>query len=244
MDLEEIAKILHSHLDGLEELINNAKYYCEDYKYDDQVLDDILELKDESGATWYDSGATKLVLAYADLPHYVVKIPFVGCKVYDCDENDNYDLVNDASFDYNFADASHGELNLEHSWDYCEAEEKIYQKASNHLKNLFVETIYVCSIGGHPIYVSPEMVDEFYWEDADNASEESIKLAKKMCSAKKNFFLADEIVSVIIEQQGKEIAQEMMKFIAQYSLNDFHTNNLMYDSDGILKFIDYAGYNE
>lgn len=246
MKLQEIADIILNHFDGLQSYIDEAVYYDEDDYNEDQLLENINILKSESEAQWCESGATKFVFGFTDLPGYVVKIPFRGCRVFeetdDFDDEYLYYMSDDKSFSYAHADPTHGDLHLENDWDYCEAEEKIYAAAPDCIKNVLVKTTYVCSIGDNPIYVSEEMISEFNWEDAGYTSKKSQDLAHSIANG--FYSLTEEILSVIIEQQGIQAANELVKFIKEYGLNDFHAGNLMYDDDSVLKFIDYAGYNE
>lgn len=213
--------------------------YCPHYRddYYDEIIEDdgwvIFDLiANEVGAEWVRSGASKVVFAFAEYPDVVVKIPFIGNGVYD---DNNIFLYEDHIFD-GVQNCWGGE-----SWNYCQYEADLYKEACKRdLGRFFFSTEELCTIGDTQFYVSDRANTEFEYGIV-TPSGDSWNKAKW---AYKTSPINEDCLAVLYEQNPTDEVDELIDFLNEYYLNDFHWGNLGYNDDNYLCLLDYSGYKE
>lgn len=197
---------------------------------------------DDCDAFWGDPdisdvkyGCSKVVLFYHYLEDYVLKIPFLG----ECTEDGVYN---------NFTNATCGSEN-ENNWDYCRAEEIIYELTCGEgLGDLFCGTRYLCDIQGFPVYVS-EMSENALDEDAMPHHSSAAGLAyieSKRQEPGKQFYYApadmdDDTIGMFYDSWGKELTDKLLDFLVDNDIRDCHNGNVAF-RDGKIRLIDYSGF--
>ena len=197
---------------------------------DDVIRSNVLdELKEDCSE--FDCGATKLVLWFASIPDYVIKIPFNGYVIGKYDEYT--DKWNDTYIPFKGADGK---------WDYCQREVSLYAKAKEkNVDMFFLETILVGEVDNHPIYIQKEGED-YYYKDHEDLSYDEIANSKALCRDAGVPCLKENWILDAIQCYGLLKVKEFLKFIHDNKINDLHSNNLgYYENKPII--IDYAGYD-
>lgn len=168
----------------------------------------------------YDQGATKGVLIFKDL-NCVLKIPF------------------DGSGGEWFIGARTGDESYE--WDYCAAEEYCYLQAKkSYLQDFFLETKYVFSVQGRPIYQQP--FAEMFSGIANSCSSiEEYESTKSTIQTGYQIFNLPWQVDAFM-YYGKIFFDKIMNFIEDFDISDLHGGNLGY-VNGQPVLVDYASFN-
>lgn len=204
--------------------INKADYEPIDYLDELWNLDDIYDIK---------YGSSKAVLFCNFLDEYVLKIPFLGEMVLGvkCERFKN-------------ADISHN------SWDYCEAEAKIYKSAcEDGISNLFCGIELLCQINNFPVYIAEKCtstLDENF--DLYNSSEDGIRYARAKSEKNKDKFLVrkpgdmeEEVVGLFYDSWGEKNTDKLLDFLVDNDVSDCHNGNVGF-KDGKIRLIDYSGF--
>lgn len=187
------------------------------------------ELAEMVGASWCESGASKIVFSWDDIPEIVVKVPFLGNGIFNADDHLLY------SFDDFYAAPGTD------SSDYCNAEAEIYAEAAvRELDNFFCSTEFICELYGIKFYASTKAVS-YYEGPRLDISDNSRKKAQDTDS--RELHLTDEFLSILYEQNEEEDVKRLIDFLCDMDANDFHFGNVGY-VDGHFKFLDYSGFNE
>ena len=198
---------------------------------------------DDCDAFWSDpdisdvkSGCSKVVLFYRYLGDYVLKIPFLG------------EYMDDGIY-INFTNATCGSED-ENNWDYCRAEEAIYELACGEgLGDLFCGTRYLCDIQGFPVYVS-EMSESALDEDATPHHSSAAGLtyikSKRQEPGKQFYYAADmsdDTIGMFYDSWGKELTDKFLDFLVDNDIRDCHNGNVAF-RHGKIRLIDYSGFYE
>lgn len=191
-----------------------------------------------------DLGASKIVLFFEEFDDVVIKIPFTGQYM-----NGEYE-------EFSYAGMNIPSGCLYHDWDYCEAEEAIYQEILSEypeLADFFCETEYLMSIQDHPIYVQDRVknitaqMDESEYVEKYSPSKKSIKIVDENFQ-ETSFFSSDwdtflAIFGVACDKCGFDLVKDLCDFCDEY-IEDIHDSNFGFNSDGIIKIFDYCGFND
>lgn len=195
---------------------------------------------DDCDAFWGDPdiddvkyGCSKVVLFYYYLGDYVLKIPFLG----KCAKDGTY---------HNFTNAIYGSEN-ENNWDYCRAEEIIYELACREgLGDLFCGTKYLCDIQDFPVYVS-EMSESALDEDVmpHHSSAAGLTYIKSKRQEKQFYYapmdMDDDTIGLFYDSWGKELTDKLLDFLVDNDIRDCHNGNVAF-RDGKIRLIDYSGF--
>lgn len=214
-------------------------------------------------------GATKAVF---DIPQrdYVVKVPFNGgesshAPSYNSDE-DSWRSSDCRFTKFSFADRNSGEGS---SWDYCEQEAIIYNKAVQlGIGDMFAGTIKIAEANYYPIYASERAETYSQVDYGTTSSNETIrhifadvkpyypegsklyKIGKqfmKECDATEEFSIPNrmslEFLGYMINYYGEDKILTLCDFLDKNRLNDFHSSNVGFIGDRPV-LIDYSGFYE
>lgn len=191
------------------------------------------------------AGESKCVLFFQKISNlgYCVKIPFLGYE----DEDENGELYRS---NYRYANyifrAWNDYREKTSSWDYCDVEAFISNKAKEwHVDNFFAHTYYLCEINHHPIYVS---------ELADSTMESNCDYYKSLTyndSYNKGLELKFENYCVIdnyslgffVDNYGEEAVKRFLSFLDRFNIGDLYENNIGF-RNGFIKLIDYSDFND
>lgn len=228
MEISEIIKVF-KELDDLDFIELTSENYNENILYTlDKAVEDNLLPKYE-----YFEGASKLVLHFCDTD-YVIKIPFSGSLQYTYEDED------DEEGDYNFIEfcGAEGE-----GWDYCNSEVIRFQWAKNEkVEKCFLETEYICSIDGYPIYIQ-QLATPYTSLECDNTEfrEDELKKTSKICETNYLKCFNVDWLTDVREYYGEAFLIKLLNFVKNYGISDLHNGNLGY-IDNRPVIIDYAGY--
>lgn len=201
-------------------------------KFTTTIFHDIMENAEDYRISKYDVGATKAVI-FLKNADFVVKIPFTGD---DDNEYDEYIAFSGA------ADGGEG-------WDYCKAEQNIYNEAVDEgVSQFLLETKYIGDVNGYPIYVQPickEYVSSSYpvpsTEEYSKSSEELSHhdIYADDINSMFAFYVYCEIIS------GDRTYDELRRFqrFANDEISDIHNHNIGF-KDNHMVILDYSGFNE
>lgn len=237
---------------------------------DDTVCDLATALSEDfKEAVRYFMGATKAVF---DIPQrdYVVKVPFNGGEP-DYASSYNSDESSWRSSDYQFtkfsyADRDSGEGS---SWDYCEQEAIIYNKAVRlGIGDMFAGTVKIAEANYYPIYASEraeaysqvdygttssnETVRHIFANVKPNHPEDSelYKIGERFmeeCDEAEEFSIPNkmslEFLGYMINYYGEDKVLTLCDFLDKNYLNDFHCSNVGFIGDRPV-LIDYSGFYE
>lgn len=202
-------------------------------------------------------GVSKVVFNIPEIAElgYVVKIP---CTYAVSDDFDFYTRIIDDGDYFTHANSIFHNNNMINSitdssldnntneenarWDYCLTEARITNLIENSsIEKFFAKTYYLCDVHGYPIYIQEQMVG---YTGCERFSEKTKERAKRYNSLIHNFENA-HVALYFIENWGDvpELV-DFLQFIEKASINDLHTGNMMYDSNGKLRLIDYSGFGE
>lgn len=218
----------------------------------------------------YFIGATKAVF---DIPErdYVIKIPFNGGEREYSSEYVDEDGETCYGAEYKFemfecADHDSGEGS---SWDYCEQEEAIYNKAvALGIGDMFAGTIRIANVHGYPIYASEKAESYSQVNYGSSSSSDTVRnifssinkceveeselyqIGEQFmgeCDEMEDFSSPDrmnlEFLGYMIKYYGKGKVRTLCEFLYENKLNDFHSSNVGFIGDSPV-LIDYSGFFE
>lgn len=126
------------------------------------------------------------------------------------------------------------------SWDYCEEEVYLYNKAVEWgIEDAFAQTMLFDVIDSNPVYLQKKIACR---DDRKISSKES-KEAYKKSFGTNGYELGEALGSVMLEKCGYDFTSELIRFIETYEISDLHYGNWGFDGDAP-KIFDYAGYHE
>lgn len=201
----------------------------------DIYWDDIMERVHADNVNY---GASKAVFWFDELSDYVIKIPIMG----------DYDSFNEDYRDYTGAHFSLDTKSDYEDWDYCAAEESVYNyiKTHNpHLAKFFAAVFYLDSNShGVPIYAA-EKIDRtlhntWFLETSDNSKHKADEI--------RNAYgyiggLGHYAISLFYDQYPENDVNELLNFIIDAGIDDLHGANLGLTNDGKLVIIDYSNFD-
>lgn len=237
MDKEFLTDFIYSHFGkcDLSTLQEAAWCYKCNFDFDDYTY---YNLKTKVSADWVENGCSKLVFGFSDLKkdgkEYVIKIPFFGQRYFEEEEWHQYD--------YEFAGSCH--IELEQDWNYCEAEEKIYQKSVEWgLSDIFAATEYICSIGDVQFYAS-ELVGYSFNNDAYLDCSKELKEDSQSFSKYSHARISRIAFRPILLQYGEDFCCDLIDFLETYDIDDIHDSNVGTTDDGSFKILDYSNFRD
>ena len=181
-----------------------------------------ISAKKES-AVKYACGATKGVLIFENLG-FVIKIPFI------------YD---------EYGEDLRGAYLTEDGWNYCEQEEKIYNKIEEpEFKQMFLKTEKLTNIHGFPIYIqdyADSITKNIDKNNGSSHSQEDNKRVDSIIEENDFSYINTEWEADVLTKYGKEFYIDFKKKISKYEIDDLRGDNVGY-KDGMPVIIDYAGF--
>lgn len=178
----------------------------------------------------YHVGATKFVLI-PEHGDFIIKIPFNSNIIRD-EDGEEVDTIEFYRANGNFND-----------WDYCAVESERYNIAQGYgFERYFAPTIYIGQIRDWPIYIQPKC---FVLNEAKNCSNESRAKAKEITyNSCFNYLKIDyDWLGYIVENNGEDEAEALVRFLYQNNWDDFHHSNVgFYQGQPVI--FDYSDYNE
>lgn len=234
-------------------------------KFDDVCLDGVLtELnwwrvivqnikREPSHSVHVANGVSKCVFLFDDFPDIVVKIPFTGAGFEDEDNEDEDEEEHDLYEDYSGASMCCGNHRLERDWDYCEAEEQIYQDAAlAGVSDFFAETACIGMIDNHPIYVQERAsvyYDHYKSYQALYTSCQITKICLRIASKSGGSLTFEDCWTVnriwlaeFAKVWGDQAAVKLLNFLKIEEVEDLHSENLGFIG-GKPVIIDYSSFN-
>lgn len=237
-NLDEFETFVRERFSKLDSVQLESLRWYDAWYYDscevDGCFDDISDLV---GATIY-FGCTKAVFLFSAYPQYVVKIPFVGVRYWD-----NEDDSDEPSY-------VESEALFRNCEDYCAKEEEVYSAAQlDEVEDIFAETHFLGRLGEVKLYVAECVGTSFFGFSDDDVSDDSRNKSieiKEKCGISKwdGYSSVFEYLPIIIEQYGAEFAEKLVAFCQDGCINDLHHGNVAWNDKGEFKFIDYSGYSE
>lgn len=172
-----------------------------------------------------ECGATKLVII-PNCGDYVIKIPFTNS--YRAIETDEEDIL---------------ELDRLCCVDVMEDEQTIYERASSLMKEILLPNIYIGNVGALPIYIQKKIK-----ETCEDVEERTDKIPHNIDSCRyifrrtKGDKFSSLFLSSLINCYGISKTLSLSKE-ASYRIDDLHTGNYGYLSNGRPVIFDTGGYN-
>ena len=210
-------------------------HYINDGCEDDDWFEDF---KWEQEADYEAHGCSKIVLFYDELPHWVVKIPFMGEYI---EDEDVYKEFVGGNANFPIAQKN----------DYCAGEVYITQEAERWgLEEMFAKTYYLADFNGYPVYVS-EKVSNSYWDGVCRRSWQdevsSRRIAQSIKSSHKGFLdnshMDERVLAHFIDIYGELETYDLLSFIRDMGIDDLHNGNIGFTKDMRIKILDYSGYD-
>lgn len=210
-------------------------YHC---LYDTCEDDDWFEdFKWEQEADYEAHGCSKIVLFYRELPHWVIKIPFMGCYYEDEDIYEEFTGGN-----INFP--------IEQKNDYCAGEVYITQEAKKYgLEEMFAKTYYLADFNGYPVYVSEKVVNSYWdgasrsWQDENSSREIARNIETSHRNLLDNIWMNERALAHFIDIYGELKTYDLLSFIKDMGISDLHDGNIGFTKDMQIKILDYSGYD-
>lgn len=209
------------------------------YVYDGCEDDDWFEdFKYEQEADYVRHGCSKIVLFYDELPHWVIKIPFMG--EYN-EEDDSYQKFVGGNANFPIAQEN----------DYCAGEAYITQEAEQYgLGEMFAKTYYLADFNNYPVYVS-EKIEDSYWDGCRKRKWQNIfsskEIARSIESSHRGLLddthMGESVLAHFIDIYGKFKTYDLLSFIRDMGINDLHNGNIGFTKDMQIKILDYSGYD-
>ena len=209
---------------------------------DDMVDTDYIS--DICNADWVQSGCTKVVLGYDNIPDWVIKIPIFGYKPYYFDEVDKPE--EDEYID--FCNADYHNIGCSCN-NYCEAEQIYYEQAVDQgLAKFFAGTYFLFYINGIPVYISEWAGNNIFgirWKFKDTESSDKASFLYE-CSRNtlEKARLHLSTLSYFVDEYGEDDVAELLSFIEFYQIEDLHNGNIGLDRNKKIKIIDYSSFYE
>ena len=181
-------------------------------------------------------GASKLVIVPLN-ENFVIKVDMTGTYDWNAEE-EKYELIDT--------------LNMDES--SLPEEERLYNNASNELKQILVPVHYVFDYNRKiPVYVQEKYnmnLNDIYEEDLDpfydgevngvmpKSVEARIKELADTCYLRDHQYF---IYNIWLKRFGFSTTMKIAKELIDYS--DLHNGNMAVMNDGVVKICDYAGYD-
>ena len=135
--------------------------------------------------------------------------------------------------------------------DYCKIEADNFAEAEvRGLDPYFAAEYKVMNYHGMPIYAQErisityydsdrydEPVDDDYWGEIEYVIN-NLGATREMCELADN----EAFVEDLCEYSGADF-EDLLNFIAEFSITDLHDENVGYDKNGCPKLIDYSGFH-
>ena len=221
---QQIMKILDALQDCIFEELNSTN-----------CRENIVDLADHtvfSGVEWA-AGVTKVVLFPRGM-EIVVKIPFMG------------EGFSDGSFTF-FEGAFEPD-----GWDYCKVESILFETAETegeYLSDYFLETEYIGSVHGHPIYIQERGVtlDDTKpnnW-DEDQPKEQLIRNdeIRRFCNKRMLKCFNPTWIADFIDYYSEASFLVLERFLRNNDISDLHSENIGYSLAGVPVIIDYSSFH-
>lgn len=188
-------------------------------------------------ADYYRHGCSKLVLFYDDLPHWVVKIPFLG----ECWGEDDIQYFQYADLD---------NLYLIDENDYCAAEAYLAEETCKYgLESMFALTYFLTTINGVNIYISENIENNYYSMNKqaykhDNSVSQAQWLRDSYCKTHtEKYVLTIEDLAFFVDNYGLPQTELLIAFLTDYAIEDLHHGNIGFDEKGNIRIIDYSSFH-
>lgn len=241
MNFDEAKKFVEEKFHDVDSIfLCNALIYSDEdevgYEKDCYQHELYNKLKGKIDALWFEYGCSKIVFGFRELENYVVKMPFFGQWI---------EKYNSTTNDYDIVYKKYKYCSKNNPNDYCRKESEVYKMLQKDgLANLAFGTYFLFYIGDVPVYMS-EMCEKNGLDSSEcyfNISKESKEKGEQ--KGKRNgHIMYDDMISVFIEQYGEAITDKLLEFISKNGIRDFHNGNVGYDSDGLLRVLDYSGFD-
>ena len=187
----------------------------------------------------YEYGCSKLVLFYKELPHWVIKIPFLGEYFMETNEYCDFQYANKNGI-FGFVDDN----------DYCAIESYVAEAACEYeLGDMFAQTYYLTSIDGVKIYISEKVENDYYsgsckdFKHEDSATQAGW-LRESYCKTDvEKYVLTASDLAFFIDSYGLWQTELLIAFLTDYHIEDLHHGNIGFDVHGNIKIIDYSSFN-
>ena len=218
----------------------------------------------------YFFGASKAVF---DNPKkdYVIKIPFNGGEQEYSSEYSDEDGEICYGSEYRFEKFEYADHDsgVGSSWDYCEQEEIIYNRAvALGIGDMFAGTVKIADVHNYPIYASERAESYSQVDYGSTSSSETVRHIfsainqyyaeeselyrigeqfMEECEETEEFSSPDrmnlEFLGYMITYYGKRKVRALCEFLFENRLNDFHSSNVGFIGDRPV-LIDYSGFFE
>lgn len=178
-----------------------------------------------------DFGSTKFVVLIDNCP-YVIKIPFAGLSDYDVDEGGHYFNKFEGALW-----TSEG-----NSWNYCEQEAEIYQRAKEEkVDRFFAATgLWKYTEEGYPLYWQVRVKSRTTEEPTENSKEVIEAYRDREITAIED----EEWAALFIDYYGSVNFDRLLKFLDDWDINDLRSCNLGYRLTGEPVILDYSGFHD
>ena len=93
-----------------------------------------------------------------------------------------------------------------------------------------------------PVYFSEKMYCNIINGDYDNITYSSRNECRKQNFD--TFFTTSDVDYIVRFQYGIDVYQQLVDFCVECDINDIHGDNVMYDKNGNIRFIDYSGFRD
>ena len=228
---EILKEVLGEKADGIYISYDNVDMAAEDLFYSDSDLSSpICNTFDVMVKT----GLTRICLVPNE-KDYVIKLPITG--VYG-NIHDEYGCGNVEECDIKM----YVDLDEYNVFDY---EQAIYNSLLSESKEVFCPCTYIGNFNGIPVYVQPK-IEKIQYDVMSFLNEEEVKAVSALTS--RHHYkdsvdrpLTDDFIMKLINLYGEEAAGYILEDCKQ--IDDLHTNNYGYTSDGKPIIFDFAGFN-
>lgn len=196
----------------------------------DEIFEAIWDVDKEASVNF---GASKLVISSPNIENVVIKIPFNGYYQIDSIFG-NLDW-----FPFEWASGSD-------ETDYCLTEYEKYKKLKERKLNCFVaKTFYYKTLYGVRIFLQEKVTSVADGWDNPNPSKNSRDIAKKWYKEGK-FYIDPEWIANCLDRYGKSKVEKFLYYCSNIDseiLEDVHSGNFGYRSNGTPALLDFSSYS-
>lgn len=206
----------------------------------DDYVNEVYKLADKYNLSLITNyGVSQLCFIIEGNENEVIKIGFEGSTCYVCDD----DEITDESEYYGIFEPF--------DCNYSLKTETIFEKAKDAGVSEFFADIYEIGYTPNhkPIFLQKYVKPYSYFTDVEKArktSPKSISRAKELdeeyIKKSNRIPFRDDWVAAALEQYGEDKFKDLMAFIKNNYLSDFHTDNYGYTKDGKVCLLDYCGF--
>ena len=126
-------------------------------------------------------------------------------------------------------------------YDYCFAEESIYQMSlENNLNNFFLKIEFCDFYEDTPIYKQVRASQIGHYGSHSLVSEESRNAAAEI---KRSFDTDTDFTALLIESYGFEAVEKLVEFCERFYVNDLHSGNIGFFGN-LPILLDYSGFHD